>query len=110
MNKNQASWINRLFTSGPSEQELAQAAETADMKARLAAIDKVQAVIEFKLDGTILFANDNFLKAVGYTLAEVQGRHHSMFADPAHAGSAEYRTFWDKLGRGEYDAGQYRRL
>ncbi|MES2960640.1 MAG: PAS domain S-box protein, partial [Pseudomonadota bacterium] len=80
------------------------------MKARLAAIDKVQAVIEFKLDGTIVDANDNFLKTLGYSLDEIKGKHHSMFAEPGVSGSAEYRAFWDKLNRGEFDAGQYKRV
>ncbi len=114
MNPNNASWLQRLFATGPSEEELAaqaaQAAAIADMQARLAAIDKIQAVIEFKLDGTILDANDNFLKTLGYALAEIQGKHHSMFAEPAYAGSSEYRAFWDKLARGEHDAGQYKRI
>jgi methyl-accepting chemotaxis protein len=88
----------------------AEKRQAADFAGQLAAIDLSQAVIEFSLDGRIQTANENFLAAVGYTLEEVQGRHHAMFADPAHAKSAEYRAFWEKLGRGEYDAGQYRRL
>ena len=108
------SWLQRVFASGPTPEELKalheQEREIADMRARVAAIDKVQAVIEFKLDGTILTANDNFLKTLGYSLDEIKGRHHSMFAEPAFAGSVEYRMFWDKLGRGEYDAGQYKRI
>ena len=84
--------------------------QAADFSGQLQAISKAQAVIEFKLDGSILTANDNFLKTLGYTLDEVKGRHHSMFADPAHAASIEYRQFWEKLGRGEFDAGQYRRV
>jgi len=82
----------------------------ADMEGRLAAIDKAQAVIEFSLDGKILNANANFLSVVGYTLEEVRGQHHGMFVDPVHRGSAEYRAFWEKLGRGEYDANQYKRI
>ena len=76
----------------------------------LEAINKVQAVIEFDLDGTIRQANGNFLNAVGYSLDQVQGRHHSMFVEPAQAASHDYRAFWDKLGRGEFDAGQYKRI
>ena len=52
-------------------------------RARLAALDKSQAIIEFKMDGTIISANTNFLNAMGYTLPEIQGRHHSMFVEPA---------------------------
>jgi methyl-accepting chemotaxis protein len=80
--------------------------ELQDLRGQIAAIHKSQAVIEFKLDGTILTANDNFLKTLGYTLDEVKGQHHRMFVDPAERQSAEYKRFWEKLGRGEYDAGQ----
>ncbi|MCM8533738.1 MAG: methyl-accepting chemotaxis protein [Lentisphaeraceae bacterium] len=74
------------------------------------AIGRSQAVIEFNLDGTIITANDNFLMTLGYTLSEVQGRHHSMFAEPEYANSLEYKQFWEKLNRGEYDSGQYKRF
>ena len=84
--------------------------KAADYEGQLAAIGKGQAVIEFKLDGTILNANENFLQAMGYTLREIQGQHHGMFVDPAYRVSHEYRVFWDKLGRGEYDSGQYKRI
>jgi methyl-accepting chemotaxis protein len=82
----------------------------ADFEGQIAAIGKSQAVIEFTLDGTIIRANDNFLKTLGYTLEEVRGQHHSMFAEPTYRQSPEYRAFWQKLGRGEFDAGQYKRL
>jgi methyl-accepting chemotaxis protein len=85
-------------------------AEQADLAGKIEAIGRSQAVIEFNLDGTIITANDNFLQTLGYSLAEIQGKHHSMFAEPAYAASAEYKAFWAKLGRGEYDAGQYKRL
>ncbi len=82
----------------------------ADFEGQISAIGKSQAVIEFTLDGTIIRANDNFLKALGYTLDEVKGQHHSMFAEATYRQSPEYRAFWQKLGRGEFDAGQYKRL
>ncbi len=85
-------------------------AEQADLQGKIEAIGRSQAVIEFNLDGTIITANDNFLHTLGYTLAEIQGKHHSMFAEPAYAASPEYKAFWAKLGRGEYDAGQYKRI
>ena len=85
-------------------------AQVADWKGKLAAISKAQAVIEFDLKGNILTANENFCAALGYRLDEIQGKHHSMFAEPAYAASSEYRAFWEKLGRGEFDAGQYKRL
>ena len=81
-----------------------------DQSALFAALNKSQAIIEFKLDGTIITANDNFLKAMGYTLDEIKGRHHSMFVEPAFKDSAEYRQFWDKLNRGECQAAQYKRI
>ena len=77
---------------------------------KVEALDKSRAVIEFNLDGTILEANENFLKTVGYTLAETRGRHHSMFVDPADRSSPEYIEFWQTLRRGEYQATQYRRI
>ncbi|MEZ5419444.1 MAG: PAS domain-containing methyl-accepting chemotaxis protein [Vicinamibacterales bacterium] len=70
---------------------------------------KSQAVIEFDLDGTIRTANENFLNTLGYSLAEVQGKHHSMFVEPSYRQSSEYREFWAALGRGEFDAGEYKR-
>jgi PAS domain S-box-containing protein len=81
-----------------------------DYAAYFAAIGTSQAVIEFTIDGRIVTANANFLGAVGYTLDEVRGQHHSLFVDPAYRQSNEYRMFWEKLGRGEYDAGQYKRI
>ena len=88
----------------------AQKLATANYEGQLAAIFISQAVIEFELDGRVRTANENFLTAVGYTLDEVRGQHHGMFVDPVHRASAEYRLFWDKLGRGEYDSGQYKRV
>jgi methyl-accepting chemotaxis protein len=81
-----------------------------ELEAQLAALGRSQAVIEFQLDGTILTANDNFLGAVGYSLDEIKGRHHSLFVEPGEVQSVEYRRFWDKLGRGEFDSRQYKRL
>jgi methyl-accepting chemotaxis protein len=74
------------------------------------AIGKSQAVVEFKLDGTIITANENFLRALGYALAEIQGKHHSMLVEPAERDSADYRRFWTGLGNGEYQAAEYKRI
>ncbi len=82
----------------------------ADLQGQVAAIGKSQAVIEFGLDGRIITANDNFLNAMGYTLEEVRGQHHGMFVEPAARSSEDYRRFWEKLGRGEYDANRYKRI
>ena len=78
--------------------------------AHASAIDDSQAVIEFKLDGTIVTANQNFLDVMGYTLDEITGEHHSIFVDPATRESTGYREFWAKLNRGEFEAAQYRRF
>jgi len=87
-----------------------QKLQSADYEGQLAAISKAQAVIEFGLDGKILTANENFLKVLGYTLDEIKGHHHSMFVETGYRQSPDYRLFWEKLGRGEYDAGQYKRI
>ena len=84
--------------------------EAADFRGQIAAVNKAQAVIQFELDGTIIDANENFLSTLGYSLAEVQGKHHSMFAEPQFAESDEYKNFWEALRRGEYQAGEYRRI
>jgi methyl-accepting chemotaxis protein len=77
---------------------------------KMAAIDRAQAVIEFELDGTIITANSTFLDAMGYTLTEIRGRHHSMFVEPAVRESAGYADAWAKLRRGEFVSGEYKRL
>lgn len=82
----------------------------ADSVGKIEAIDRVQATIEFDLNGHILHANDNFLKSLGYTLAEIQGQHHRMFCNEEFAHSSEYRLFWERLGRGEFNAGEFRRI
>ena len=81
-----------------------------DLNGMVAAIDRVMAVIEFSLDGTILTANANFTAAMGFQLDEIKGHHHRMFVDPAYAGNDAYRQFWDKLNRGEFVAGEFKRL
>jgi methyl-accepting chemotaxis protein len=81
-----------------------------DLLGQIAAINRSQAVIEFELDGTIIKANDNFLKTLGYSLEEVQGKHHSMFVDSVLKGSAEYKNLWAKLNEGEFQAGEFKRL
>ncbi len=81
-----------------------------DLRAKVEALDRAQAVIEFNLDGTVIEANENFLNTLGYTLDEIKGKHHRMFCEPAYTNSLEYQAFWDKLNRGEYEAGVYKRL
>ena len=82
----------------------------ADYEAKIRAIDRLQAVIEFNLDGTVLHANDNFLATFGYAREDVTGRHHRMFCEPGYARSAEYAAFWGQLGKGEAHAGVFKRL
>ena len=84
--------------------------KAADYEGKLSAIDKSQAVIEFQPDGTILTANQNFLSTMGYSLGEIQGKHHSMFGEPGIADTPEYKALWDKLRSGQFDAGEYKRL
>lgn len=84
--------------------------EVAELTGQAEAIGKSMAVIEFELDGTILTANDNFTATVGYSLAEIQGQHHRMFVEPEYSKSAGYTEFWQSLARGEYQAGEYKRL
>ena len=83
---------------------------TAENAGKMDAISKAQAVIEFNMDGTIITANDNFLNALGYSLDEVTGRHHSMFVESEFKDSVEYRQFWEKLNRGEFEAAEYKRI
>lgn len=77
---------------------------------KLDAISRSQAVIEFRTDGTILTANENFLSAVGYSLDEIRGKHHRMFVETQEADSAAYAAFWDKLRGGAFEARVYKRV
>ncbi|WP_407154637.1 PAS domain-containing protein [Bradyrhizobium sp. STM 3557] len=88
----------------------AQKLRNADYAGQIDAIGKSQAVIEFNMDGTIITANDNFLRAVGYALAEIKGKHHSLFVPPSERDSAAYREFWASLNRGQYQAAEYKRI
>jgi methyl-accepting chemotaxis protein len=84
--------------------------KTSELDAKLAALDRSQAVIEFDMNGTILAANSNFLQAVGYSIAEVRGKHHSMFVTESERNSPAYRDFWAALNRGEFQAAEYKRI
>lgn len=84
--------------------------QNSDYESQLDAISKSQAVISFELDGTILSANDNFLNALGYSLGEVEGKHHSLFVDSEYKKSEEYRNFWRSLANGEHFIGRYPRV
>lgn len=77
---------------------------------KIAAISRAQAVIEFELDGTVVYANDNFLNTLGYTASDVVGNHHSMFCEKSYCTSPEYATFWENLRNGTFESGEYKRL
>jgi len=85
---------------------------SADAKnlGKLDALSRSTAIIEFELDGTVVDCNDNFLGAVGYSKAEIIGQHHKIFCEKELAVSAEYEEFWHKLNRGNYVAGQFKRI
>jgi methyl-accepting chemotaxis protein len=83
---------------------------TGDAKAILGALNRSQAIIEFDLQGNILDANENFCKAMGYAKSEIVGKHHRIFVAPEEVTSQAYRDFWAKLGRGEFDQRQYKRI
>ena len=84
--------------------------ELANLKGQVTAINKSQGVIELTMDGHVITANDAFLNIIGYTLDEAKGQHHSTFVEPDYRNSTEYKEFWAKLNRGEYDAGTYKRI
>jgi methyl-accepting chemotaxis protein len=94
------------FATDVTRQKLA----TADTAGQIAASRKSQAVIEFKMDGTVIDANQNFLDLLGYTLTEIKGKHHRTFVDPAEQGKPEYEAFWAALNRGEYQSAEYKRI
>jgi methyl-accepting chemotaxis protein len=87
-----------------------QKMQGVDFEGQIKAIHKSQAVIEFDLSGNVLTANDNFLQTLGYRLDEIRGQHHGLFVEPSYRQSPEYRSFWDALRRGEYQAGEFKRV
>ncbi|MFI5344659.1 MAG: PAS domain S-box protein, partial [Chlamydiales bacterium] len=94
------------FATDVTEQKL----KNVDFMAQIQAINKSQGVIEFQMDGTILTANQNFLNSLNYPLEEICGKHHSLFVEPSFRNSYEYQFFWDKLNRGEFQSGEFKRL
>ncbi|MFK7846551.1 MAG: PAS domain-containing protein, partial [Rhodothermales bacterium] len=87
-----------------------QSDEAFRLQAQINALYKSQAVIQFTLDGKIVWANDNFLSVMGYDLEEIKGQHHRIFADPAYARSEEYKIFWTELGQGQFHSGEFKRF
>ena len=94
------------YATDISEQKL----KNADFAGQIEAIGKSQAVIEFNMDGAVITANHNFLSLLGYTLAEIKGKHHSMFVEQEYRQSPAYKDFWAKLNQGEYVADEFKRL
>ncbi len=103
-------YVGPMVTWDVITEKVASERKNLDYQEQIQSIHKIQAVIEFDLDGTIVTANDNFLNAMGYTLAEIQGQHHRMFAGPEHASSPEYQRFWERLRNGESIIGEFQRF
>ncbi|WP_264600111.1 methyl-accepting chemotaxis protein [Rhodobium gokarnense] len=113
----QASYNPVLDRSGKTERVLKIATDITEEKLRnldfegqIDAINKSQAVIHFELDGTIISANENFLKTLGYKIDEIRGKNHSLFVDADYRASPEYRAFWDGLRAGQFQQGEFRRV
>ena len=98
------------FSPAAAAVEAKPSEELVELRGQLEAIGKLQAVIEFNLDGTIVTANDNFLKTLGYTLDEITGRHHSLFVDATYRESNDYRQFWRDLNDGRAQSGDFKRI
>jgi methyl-accepting chemotaxis protein len=84
--------------------------QSMDSKGKIDAINRSQAVIEFTPNGEILWANDNFLNVLGYSLGEIKGNHHKMFCEPKYVNSPEYSHFWEDLRQGKFQAAEYKRI
>ncbi len=101
----------RLMTLQCYGSDITQIVETAaENSAFIQALLRSTAVIEFDLSGQVLTANDQFLRGMGYSLAQIKGKHHSIFCDPAETSQASYREFWAMLNRGEFVAGRFKRI
>ncbi len=103
-------YVGPMITWNLITEKKALEAQTADMIAQMEALGRTNLVIQFNVDGTIITANENFLSAMGYTLEEIKGRHHSIFVDEQYRSSPEYREFWTKLNRGEYAKDEFPRV
>lgn len=106
--KNEAGEVVRVIKFAQDETE--QILRNANFKGQMEAIDKAFAVIEFNMDGTVISANENFLKTLGYSLEDIKGRHHRMFCEDKYVQSLEYKQFWAKLNEGQFDSGEYKRI
>ncbi|CAB9492686.1 methyl-accepting chemotaxis protein [Alteromonas macleodii] len=81
-----------------------------ELRDMITALHRSSAVIEFNLDGTIITANDNFLKGMGYTLEQIEGKHHRIFCTEQEANSEEYKHFWRDLSEGKLESGRFKRI
>ncbi len=90
--------------------EWANVTELRSVQGQLGAVNAALATIEFELDGTVVRANENFLKSMGYRLDEIAGRHHGIFVSEAERNSSDYRDFWARLNRGETQTGEFKQL
>lgn len=93
-----------------SKRKAASQDDPALAQAFLSVIDRTQATIQFRPDGTILTANENFLNVMGYSLPDIAGKHHSIFVDREFAGSEAYRAFWADLAQGRSFTDQFPRV
>ena len=82
----------------------------ADLQSQLAAVGRSNAMIEFKPDGTILTANENFLATLGYQLDEIVGRHHSIFVPKTEREAESYSRFWTELASGQFKTAEFERI
>jgi methyl-accepting chemotaxis protein len=103
-------YVGPMVTWDIITERVATEERNTDLAEQMAAVHSTNAVIEFKLDGTIVDANTAFLDTVGYTLDEIRGRHHSMFVNESFRKSAEYRDFWNRLNAGEAMTGEFERV
>lgn len=112
----QADYRVAINTSGADEigdllRAMSEIKDTvADYSGQIHAIHKSEAVIEFSMDGVVMTANESFLKTFNYTMDEIKGKHHSLFIELAQRNAIEYAQFWDNLRRGQYEAGEYKRI
>lgn len=90
---------------------IAESRRPSDLYSReaWAAVCSSQAVVEFDLGGVVTWANDRFLKLVGYSSGTLIGEHHRVLCDEVYAGSSNYAAFWAKLHAGRFDSGIYPR-
>lgn len=102
--------VENLSEAQTNSEIAAMTTQATELKALVAGIGASQAMISFKIDGTIVDANENFLSVMGYSLAEIQGQHHSMFVEPDYVKSREYKDFWERLNHGESKVAEFKRL